>query len=524
MNDECVKELESIVGAKGLCADQNKIEELTINTLGHKREIPAIVYPETPEQIQRIVHMANKCKLSVYPYSKAKNIGYGEKLPVMDGNIVMDLGRMNRIIYIDPLLGYADIQPGVTQGQLSTYLEDNNLPFFMDVTGAGRDSSVLGNCVEGGFGTSPNGNKRKEITNIQCVLGTGELFETGHYPGSLGPDLAGMFVQSNFGIITQLRIQLNAIPDAYQAFIINVKNDSGIVPLINSVRELRQKGSIINQVTIMNAMDALYATSFTVPESYKGKLLSNDDAKNILSNPFFKFGSIFVLGAVYGSASEVRAKKRTIKRTVKKNLKREGSIFFIKGKLIKSIIPIFKSWPLNKTSFGGLISKNLDMFMVGHGLMRGTPTDYPLTNLFGGVEETYANKRVMWYSSRISTKPEDVKEFIEIAESSYREQQFEYPFEMLVVSANDIIAIQKIEWNKESSDEEQRAHALYSMMSERLMAAGYYPYRLGIQSQMKTPYPEGRLAVLEKLKETLDPNCVISPGRYGIESLNIPYD
>jgi 4-cresol dehydrogenase (hydroxylating) len=424
---------------------------------------------------------------------------------------------MNRIINIDPVLGYADIQPGVTQGQLSTYLIDNNLPFFMDVTGAGRDSSVLGNCVEGGFGTSPNGNKRKEITNIHCVLGNGELFETGHFPGSLGPDLSGMFVQSNFGIITQLRIQLNTIPDAYQAFIINVKNNSGIVPLINSVRELRQKGSIINQVTIINAVDALYATSLAVPESYKGRLLSNDDAKKILSNPFFKFGSIFVLGAVYGSAAEVRAKKRTIKKAIKSNLKGEGSILFIKAKLIQFMIPIFKSWPLNKTPFGRVILKNLDLFMIGHGLMRGMPTDYPLTNLFGGVEETYANKRVMWYSSRISTKPDDVKRFIKIAESSYEEQQFEYPFEMLVVSANDIIAIQKIEWNKASSDEERRAHALYSTMSERLMAAGFYPYRLGIQSQLETPYPEGRLAVLEGLKKSLDPNCVISPGRYGIK-------
>ena len=71
--------------------------------------------------------------------------------------------------------------------------------------------------------------------------------------------------------------------------------------------------------------------------------------------------------------------------------------------------------------------------------------------------------------------------------------------------------------NKENGDEEKRAHVLYSKMSERLMAAGFYPYRLGIQSQMKTSYPEGRLPVLEKLKKALDPNCVISPGRYGIK-------
>lgn len=73
--------------------------------------------------------------------------------------MIVDLSGMNQIVQIDTTLAYAVIEPGVTQGQLSTYLCEHNIPLWMDCTGAGPNTSLVGNIVERGFGHSPYGNR-----------------------------------------------------------------------------------------------------------------------------------------------------------------------------------------------------------------------------------------------------------------------------------------------------------------------------------------------------------------------------
>jgi 4-cresol dehydrogenase (hydroxylating) len=85
MKAEIVAELEGIVGADGLCADPEEVTRRTRNTLGLERRILGIIYPETAEQVEAIVHAANRDQFTLYPYSTAKNIGYGERLPVTSG-------------------------------------------------------------------------------------------------------------------------------------------------------------------------------------------------------------------------------------------------------------------------------------------------------------------------------------------------------------------------------------------------------------------------------------------------------
>jgi 4-cresol dehydrogenase (hydroxylating) len=87
---------------------------------------------------------------------------------------------------------------------------------------------------------------------------------------------------------------------------------------------------------------------------------------------------------------------------------------------------------------------------------------------------------------------------------------------MLMVTPNDIIAIQKVDWRKGDGDGEKRAWELYEALGRELRQAGFPPYRLGVQSQEQVLYREEQRRTLQSLKETFDPNGVIAPGRYGI--------
>jgi 4-cresol dehydrogenase (hydroxylating) len=516
LNEEVVRELERVVGPELLCVDPEEVRRRTCNTLGLERRNLGIVYPETREQVQAIVQLANRHRFALYPYSTAKNIGYGERLPVTEDNLLVDLRGMNRIVHVDAELGYADVEPGVTQRQLSEYLAERGIPFFVDATGSGRESSLMGNCLEGGFGSTPKGNKRKEITCVQGVFGNGERFDTGCFPGSIGPDLAGIFVQSNYAIITQLRIALNRVFDDYRSFMVGVHCEADLIGLIDALRELRQQGTIINQVIITNAIDAVAVAGAEVARASAGKLLTNVEAAAVLSRPLIPFAPISAFGAVYGTRAEVRAKRRAMRHMLRKHLGSGASIRYLSNTTLGLIQKILTSWPLSRIPAVAEITHMLEYYEAVHGIMQGTTSDVGVIGLLGAVKETYEDTRLMWYSSRISSRSEDVDKFTKVVSQCYERHRFPWPLEMLLVTANDIIAIQKVDWTKGNAEEEARAWELYESLKQDLTQAGYFPYRLGVQSQAKAPYPEERRRALQRLKETFDPGGVIAPGRYGI--------
>jgi 4-cresol dehydrogenase (hydroxylating) len=508
--------LEGIVGAEGLCAEPEEIARRTRNTLGLVRNILGIVYPEEAGQVQAIVRAANRHGFRLYAYSTAKNIGYGERLPVTEDNLLVDLGRMNAIVHLDTEVGFADVQPGVTQGQLCDHLRERGAPFFADVTGSGRGSSIVGNSAEGGFGMTPHGNKRKQISCVQGVYGNGERFDTGSFPGGVGPDLAGMFVQSNFGIVTQLRVPLNPVTDDFRSMMINLPDAGDLLALVEALRELRQRGTLTSQVVITNALDALGAARVEIPEAYANQALTNAIASEIMGSPLGSFGAFSAIGAVYGSRQEVRAKCRTARRALRKRLARRAGVRFMSTRTIDFLATLLSSWPFAKLALTANLGGLLRSFREAHGMMRGIASDDALIGLMGAVKDTYQDTRLMWYSSCVSTRSADVARFVEVASSCYARHGFEYPLEMLMVTPNDIIAIQKVAWEKADGDGEKRAWELYEALGRELRQADFPPYRLGVQSQEQVLYPEEQRRTLESLKRVFDPNGVIAPGRYGI--------
>lgn len=80
----------------------------------------AVVWPDTAEQVQKIVQLANEIKMPVIPASSRQHF-HGSTLPKM-GGIIVDLKRMNRILDFDVPDRLVRIEPGVTWGQLQPEL------------------------------------------------------------------------------------------------------------------------------------------------------------------------------------------------------------------------------------------------------------------------------------------------------------------------------------------------------------------------------------------------------------------
>ena len=84
-----------------------------------ERHASAAIAPESVEQVQAVVRIANRFKVPLYPISTGKNFGYGGPSPNVTGSVVLDLKRLNRVLEVDDKRNFALVEPGVSYFDLS---------------------------------------------------------------------------------------------------------------------------------------------------------------------------------------------------------------------------------------------------------------------------------------------------------------------------------------------------------------------------------------------------------------------
>src|SRR5450432_4664741 len=168
-----------VVGPENVITDSSSLRTAETGTFASSHRIPAIVRPANRAEVQECLRIANRSGTPVYPISSGKNWGYGSSVPAADGCVLLDLGRMNRIVDFSEELGYVTVEPGVTQAQLYAFLQDRGSALWMDSTGASPDCSLIGNTVERGFGHTPYGDHFANSCGLQVVLADGDVIDTG---------------------------------------------------------------------------------------------------------------------------------------------------------------------------------------------------------------------------------------------------------------------------------------------------------------------------------------------------------
>lgn len=190
------------------------------------KEIPlpdCVVMPESREEVQKIVRLANKYQTPVYPRSFGINIA-GSAIPYQ-GGVVIDLRRMNRILEINEDTMTAYIEPGVSWGLLRKEARKKRLDVIP--IGGPYDTGPVGNFLLTNITPYSTKYSADRAVTLEAVLPNGEILRTGsqatgrgaelnpYFRYAYGPDLTGLFRGSlgNFGIITRLMIRLRPLAE-----------------------------------------------------------------------------------------------------------------------------------------------------------------------------------------------------------------------------------------------------------------------------------------------------------------------
>ena len=215
MEDKTKKALIDIVGEENYTDNLIDLISYSKDASEHRHRPDAAVWPATAEEISTILKLANKEKFPVVPRGAGTSLA-GLAVPEK-GGVILDLGRMNKIISVSVTDRLAVVQPGVVYADLERALEPHGF-FFPPDPASGTVATLGGNVATnaGGIKGAKYGTTKDYVLSLQVVLPDGRVMRTGSkcMKSSSGYDLTKLFVGSEgtLGVVTEITLKINPKP------------------------------------------------------------------------------------------------------------------------------------------------------------------------------------------------------------------------------------------------------------------------------------------------------------------------
>lgn len=488
-----------------LILDAKTIENAEKNTLGVIAQVGAICKPLSTQDVQKLVLLAEKFGVRLYPISTGCNWGLGSAIPLDKRSLVVDLSSMNKILDFDEKTGIVTLQPGVTQGMLRSYLDSIKAPFMSSITGAGPHTSVVGNLLDKGLGIT--GASVQSIRAVECVLPDGSLYHDGKNPlcknsvspairVGLGPLLDGFFVQSDVAIITAMTISLAHQPKYVSTIYIQAKSDE----------------SLSKTIDIYHAYNAIHGHGSFTPGRW---------SKNLFA-PHKTNEYSYALVIASSDKGLHKSRKKAIKRIVSQN---GLSMLCADDKHIRIAQKIFTFKPLRH--YFAPIAKMADMLDMAVAYTQGYPNEMNLREQYELLKRDIPEDKPLelardgvgfiWYIVLFPATSANLLAFKDlIYQTAARHNMTEDPrFHVLPYKSDFLAGLARALFDLNDKTACEKAHAFYHDLLAGGMEKGFVPHRVPIHLMHSLVRSDNSYwAVLKKIKTALDPHNIIAPDKY----------
>tara|TARA_B100000941_G_scaffold223443_1_gene165691 strand:- start:266 stop:1639 length:1374 start_codon:yes stop_codon:yes gene_type:complete len=250
MNDQVQAELKKIFNSRFSTSESTRANyargEDTYDPILSK----AVVFPETNEEVSKILSLCNQHKIPVVPF------GTGTSL---EGNVVgnekgitISLEKMNKILNVNAEDFDCRVQACVTKEQLNEYLREDGVFFPID---PGANAAIGGMASTSASGTMAvkYGTMKTVISGLTVVLPNGDIIKTGSRTKktSAGYNLTNLFIGSEgtLGIITEVQLRLSPIPESIMSAVCHFPS---LENAVQTAQQVIQYGVPIARIEMLN--------------------------------------------------------------------------------------------------------------------------------------------------------------------------------------------------------------------------------------------------------------------------------
>ena len=462
----------------------------------------AVLLPETVEEVQEIVRIANRRGAPLWTVSQGRNNGYGGPAPRVSGSVIVSLRNMNRVLEIDDECAYAVVEPGVRWFDLYEAIRAGNHRLMLSIADVGW-GSVIGNTLEHGVTYMPYGVDMGMQCGMEVVLANGELLRTGMgampdnpswhlYKRSLGPTLDQLMIQSNFGIVTKMGVWLMPYPEVYMPLWLRVWRDDDLPAVIDTLRALMLDGTIRMVPQLMNTL-LLGAVTSRRDQWYQGEGPMPDAVIDTMAREL-EIGRWIMRFALYGDEAVVDHRFAKIKRAFER-------------------------------------IERAEVWGTKHDPAEIPALEHPAERIQGGVPSLDWNAMTAWYGGEegghIGFSPiaplvgRNAVELRDLLRGMVEAAGLDYIVGILPVNARSMAHITMVIFDTKNEAQVRSAHDVSKALVVEAAKRGYGEYRahLSFMDLAADQYSWGDHAYRRfcgTLKDALDPNGILSPGKQGI--------
>ena len=501
ISDDLVRELTAVVGVDAVRVDRAQVDEFK-----DAYWIPgddtyaasAVVQPSTTDQVQQIVRLANRFRVPLWPHSQGRNLGHGGPSPRVRGSIQVGFQRMNRVLEINDELAYAVVEPGVTWQDLHDAVADAGYALMTPCPDLGW-GSIIGNSMDNGHTYQHYGADYAMPTGFEVVLPDGELLRTGQgaiedspawhlYKRSLGPSLDPLFLQSNLGIVTRMGVWLKRRPDGYAPLTLVVDDDADLEAAIDTVRELRLAGHLEGIPAVYSTLRAAHMI-LDAPIAAGPVPFTPDELKEIATRT--GMGAWAVRAFVWGEPELVEYRLTRIRAAWSK-------------------IPSGRVAPTRVYTPDEYGTFTDSAAQIGIGI----PT-------LKAIESTPPHVAHVDISPVVPLTGSHIRRVVEELRHQYAQAGMNFGMGVMVTGERSAVAIAGIRYDRTDETDSRRAFALGGRMQAALGELGYGDGRphleyMDIAAGQHSYNGHAYRRFVETLKDAIDPNGILAPGRHGI--------
>lgn len=438
----------------------------------------AVLRPTRAEQVPELVRLFDSPETpSLYPVSTGHNWGLGSREPVRDGEVRLELAGLDRIRRVDTDQGWAVIEAGVTQQQLAEQLAGTDR--LLNVTASSAHTSVLGNALDRGVGLRRQ--RTHDLVGLEVVLPSGEVARVGWWPGDrgnapnphgLGPSLLHLFTQSDLGIAVAGVVRLPVRPEVQRVLRLTF-DAADLEPTVDALRRWQGQGLFQGVLKIYDTTSAASygtadSTGYLAHLSVGGTAASAEALLGILTAEARGCG---LFTSVKRSDEDPHAADDVVSRVV-------------------------------EAGYAGDVSHHEDMLRSAVGS--------------DSRDVDSSGRGWIFFLPLVPYTGKDVAAALALLDRVHERTGLSPGATVNALDADVVDLVVSLRFDRADPGQRARAHQSLDLLYEVFADSGYHPYRIDVDHA----HWVGRLSdpvsrdVTRAIREHLDPNRVIAPGRY----------